>query len=173
MKLLVTESFTDLLERELTQAGRREIGGVLLGERVSAGVFRITDASVQRSGGSATHFVRELEPHRTFVEAFLDRTGRDYSRFNYIGEWHSHPTVAPLPSFADIVSMQSIVEDEAVNAGFALLVIARRHFLGRLELSASVFRQGDEARFVNLAPCPSDSTPAAFRSAPLRKRFWI
>lgn len=173
MKLLVTQHIVQLLQRELDLAGRREIGGVLVGECLSADTFRLMDMSVQRTGGGATHFVREVEPHRTFLESFFDRTSRQFERFNYLGEWHSHPTVPALPSLTDITSMQSIVDDVAVGAGFAVLLITRKRFLGSLELSASAFRSGDAPRTIDLASCPTDGRVAAFRQVRRRKRHWI
>jgi hypothetical protein len=119
------------------------------------------------------HFVREVEPHRTFLGSFFDRTARQYERFNYLGEWHSHPTVPALPSMTDVTSMQSIVDDAAVGAGFAVLLITRKRFLGPLELSASAFRSGDAPCAIDLAPCPADARGAAFRQVHLRKRYWI
>ena len=51
MKVLLTNKIVKLLKRKLRKASKREIGGLLMDEYVSEGVFRIVDMSVQRSGG--------------------------------------------------------------------------------------------------------------------------
>src|ERR1700741_5319800 len=89
MKILLTQAVIQRLRRELRSAGRREIGGVLMGEHVQETMFRIVDLSVQRSGGSAAHFVRDPSQTQAALAAFFSRTSGDYERFNYIGEWHS------------------------------------------------------------------------------------
>ena len=52
MRLLLPDAIENQMKRELRAAGRREIGGVLLGELVGQGVFRVAEITVQRTGGS-------------------------------------------------------------------------------------------------------------------------
>jgi hypothetical protein len=49
-KLPLPDTVENQLKRELRAAGRREIGGVLLGELVGPGVFRVAEITVQRTG---------------------------------------------------------------------------------------------------------------------------
>jgi proteasome lid subunit RPN8/RPN11 len=141
MILLLPLKIIERLRREL-RGGRREIGGVLVGEHLSAHTFRIVDMSVQRRGGTAAHFVRDPEHAKAFLAEFFARTGEDYTKFNYIGEWHSHPAFAPLPSGPDFITMLDLVDDPDVGVNFAVLIIARLHFWKRLEISATLFRSG-------------------------------
>mgnify|MGYP000367805186 CR=1 FL=1 len=140
MKLELPGGLVDRLKRELRKAGNREIGGVLVGEHLHDDVFRLVDISVQRSGGSVAHFVRHLEHNRAFLKEFFSRTGNDYQRFNYLGEWHSHPLFSAIPSGQDIATMQEIVENPDVGANFVVLLIVSLRRRGALELSASAFR---------------------------------
>ena len=98
MHLLLTPKILKRLRRELRRAGEREIGGLLMGEHVLDEMFRVTEISVQRAGGSEACFVRDPASHKTQLEKFFADTGADYSRFNYLGEWHSHPTFEAVPS---------------------------------------------------------------------------
>src|SRR5262245_2536321 len=102
MKLLVPTRIARRLARELRRAGHREIGGVLMGEHIGDDAFRVADMTVQRSGGSQTCFVRRPHEHKRALDRFFERTGGDYARFNYLGEWHSHPSFAPVPSGTDL-----------------------------------------------------------------------
>jgi len=141
MELLLPRKIVDLLKRELR--GRRdEIGGVLVAEHVNGETFRIVELSVQRTGGSAVHFVRDPVHSKEFLADFFARTGNDYRRFNYIGEWHSHPAFQPVPSGADIRAMYEIVEDADVGVNFAVLIVARLLLRTSLQLSATLFRPG-------------------------------
>lgn len=147
MHLLLTHPIARRLQRELRRASRREIGGLLMGEHVHEDVFRIVDISVQRSGGSATCFVRHPHQHAAELNEFFDRTGSDYRKYNYLGEWHSHPSFSPQPSQTDVDTMQSIVSDTSVGANFLVLLIVRLDEHGSLQMSANAFRS-------NASPVP-------------------
>lgn len=141
MKLLLPLTIVERLKREL-RGRSREIGGILVGEHVEHETFRIVDISVQLSGGTAAHFVRDPVLHKAFLDDFFQRTGRDYLRFNYIGEWHSHPTFTALPSGEDFTTMLELICDPAVGVNFAVLIIARLGLWSGMQLSATIFRTG-------------------------------
>jgi proteasome lid subunit RPN8/RPN11 len=73
-----------------------------MGEHVRDDIFRVVDISVQRSGGSQSCFIRNPTDHQAQLQDFFARTSEDYSRFNYLGEWHSHPSFTAAPSITDI-----------------------------------------------------------------------
>lgn len=143
MKLLLQTEIRRRLERELRRAGTAEIGGVLMGEHVGPDTFRVVDLTLDRGGGSFARFVREVRRHRLGLDAFFRRTGKQFTRFNYLGEWHSHPSFSLEPSGPDISAMRSIVDDPAVGAAFAVLMIVRLSTDGALEMRASLFRPAD------------------------------
>ncbi|UWU75982.1 Mov34/MPN/PAD-1 family protein [Bradyrhizobium huanghuaihaiense] len=140
MKLILPAALVETLKQELRRAGSREIGGVMVGEYLCDQTFRLADISVQTSGGSRAHFERDLEHSTSFLKEFFARTGHDYSRFNYLGEWHSHPSFAAMPSGQDVATMREIVQDPKVGVHFAVLLIVRLVRRSDLELSATVFR---------------------------------
>lgn len=151
------------LVSELRRAKSREIGGVLVGEHMGPGEFRIVDLSVQRSGGTSSCFVRRPEEHTSFLHDFFERTGSSYERFNYLGEWHSHPNCSPHPSATDAAQMQFIVEEDPAPF-FAILLIVRLGLRGELELNAHAFRPrlpsmpiavtGEDGSVVGSVPAP-------------------
>jgi integrative and conjugative element protein (TIGR02256 family) len=110
-----------------------------MGEHIGGETFRLAEYSLQTSAGSEQHFVRDPAQNQAQLEAFFSRTGQDYGRFNYLGEWHSHPLFDALPSATDLKAMQSIVEDEAVGANFLILLVVKRNSRRRLDMSATVF----------------------------------
>ena len=157
MQLLLPLPIAKRLQRELKRAGRKEIGGLLIGEHVRDEVFRIADVSIQHSGGTDACFIRHPEKHRHDLDAFFARTDKDYERFNYLGEWHSHPSFEPLPSNTDITTMQSISEDATVGAHFVVLMIVRLSDEHTIDVTATAFRPGVAPMAVQVSV---DSTPA-------------
>ena len=168
MQLLLAPQIVKRLKRELRRAGRREIGGLLLGEHVADEIFRVVEISVQRTGGSDACFIRHPKEHEGTLRNFFAKTGNEYTRFNYLGEWHSHPSFAPVPSETDMSTMQSIINDPTVGANFLVLLIAKiggqKHIAG----TATAFRRGTMPVRVSLEPdIPSD---LPLRSS--RSRWW-
>ncbi|MBA3068113.1 MAG: hypothetical protein FP825_06515 [Hyphomonas sp.] len=133
----------------LKKAGRREIGGVLMAEQINQGIFRIVDFSVDEVSGSQAHFVRSTEHHQKALHEFFARTGNQYERFNYLGEWHSHPSFEVKPSLEDIHSMQTLVEGER-GIPFAALMIVKRSAFWRFECSVMLFKKGQSPSGVTL-----------------------
>lgn len=140
MQILLTIEILKRLRRELRRAGKQEIGGLLMGEHVRDDIFRVVDITVQRSGGSHSCFVRDPSDHKTQLDEFFARTKGDYSRFNYLGEWHSHPSFEAVPSSTDMETMQSIVSDPAVGVNFLALMVVKLARRKRIEATAMAFR---------------------------------
>jgi hypothetical protein len=92
---------------------------------VAEGVFRIVDLTIQKRGGTFATFVRRLDNALQAIRLFFQHTRHDYRRFNYLGEWHSHPSFAPVPSEKDQRSMIDIVRDPDVGALFVVLMIVK------------------------------------------------
>jgi integrative and conjugative element protein (TIGR02256 family) len=150
MQLLLPPQVAKRLQRELRRAGSREIGGLLLGEHVGDERFRIVEISVQRSGGTHAGFMRDPQRHERQLKRFFRRTGEDYTRFNYLGEWHSHPRFPVTPSATDLEMMQSIVEDPTVGVNFLVLLVCNRAADRALEATALAFRAATEPQAVHL-----------------------
>jgi integrative and conjugative element protein (TIGR02256 family) len=130
----------------LRKAGRREIGGMLFAEQLAPGHFRITDFSFDPDSGSHATFRRDAQTHGKALDEFFRRTGRDFTRFNYLGEWHSHPSFAVQPSAEDLVTMTDIVDSRRSAITFAVLLIVRLRWRLWLDYSLSVFARGQTPR---------------------------
>lgn len=155
MKIFLAPEIGKRLHRELRRAGSREIGGLLMGENLGDELFRVVDISIQRSGGTHACFIRNPKDHQAYLQAFFARTGKDYTRFNYLGEWHSHPSFDAVPSRTDMETMQSMVSDQEVGANFLVLVIAKR--LGQqIEATATVFMPNTTPISVPLSAEPGE-----------------
>jgi len=120
----------------LEKAGRREVGGVLLAEHVGPDAFAVLEITVHRRGTIAS-FVRRIEYALARITAFFQGVNHDYRRFNYLGEWHSHPSFEPEPSGRDDASMREIVQE--VGANFVALLIVKLDASGNLLASAHAY----------------------------------
>jgi [CysO sulfur-carrier protein]-S-L-cysteine hydrolase len=172
MQLLLPRRLIQRLQSELKRAGNREIGGLLMGEHVRDELFRIVDISVQRSGGDRACFIRRPEDHKKALKKFFARSGNDFTRFNYLGEWHSHPTFIPTPSGTDVATMQSLAADPSVGANFLILLIARQDRSGNFQASATAFAEGSTPRQVALLHEASSTTAEGGRLRRLARRIF-
>jgi integrative and conjugative element protein (TIGR02256 family) len=124
LTLAIPREISQRLEDALSRAGRREVGGILMAEHAGVNQFVVREITVHRAGAVAA-FVRRVEEALGRLKVFFDETNHDYSHYNYVGEWHSHPSFIPEPSSRDDRSMRQIVEDASVGANFAVLLIVR------------------------------------------------
>lgn len=137
------------LKKELRAAGRNEIGGVLAAEQIGDGKFLVKALSVQRDG-TPTSFVRDPVQHRKFMRRFHLLTGNQPQRFNYLGEWHSHPSFLALPSAPDLREMHAEIDDPEQTASFLVLMIVKLGKDAGLTGSAHAFRRGHRRVRVSL-----------------------
>lgn len=149
MKLQINQTLLCRLTSELAKAGDVEIGGMLFAEHLGGADFRLHDFSVQHDGGDHACFTRDPAMHAEHIARFHDETDNDYTRFNYLGEWHSHPSFSVAPSFRDVKQMQKIASDPQFVLFQAVLLIARLAGT-QLEIAAMCFQKGRKAKAVEL-----------------------
>lgn len=129
------------LTRALAAAGTRECGGVLMAEHCGHNHFTVRRVTIQRDG-SISRFFRELRGAVVGLQRFFKETGENYTRFNYLGEWHSHPLFAAEPSATDHASMRQIIDNPSVGANFVVLLVLKLNDMGRLTGSAHTYLPG-------------------------------
>jgi [CysO sulfur-carrier protein]-S-L-cysteine hydrolase len=150
-------SFSDrviqIMTAALRKAGKREIGGILMAEHMGPNQFEVKDLTVHRRGTIAS-FVRRIEEAVGRLRMFFERSNHDHTRFNYIGEWHSHPCFVAEASETDHASMRQIIEDPQVGANFVVLLVTKLNAKGQLIGSAHTYlpngtRSRSEVQFTN------------------------
>jgi proteasome lid subunit RPN8/RPN11 len=125
MKIVVAADQSAKLVVALRRSSTNETGGQLFGEQLAPSNFRVTELTVQSRPGTFARFVVDLLQAAKDAVGFFDRTEHRYTRYNYIGEWHSHPSFAVQPSGPDIGAMRGIVHDPLFVGSFAVLMIVR------------------------------------------------
>lgn len=137
-----------------------------MGEHVGEDEFRLVDLSFQRSMGGEACFIRRPEEHHQFFADFFARTGDNFERFNYLGEWHSHPGFPAVPSVTDEAQMQAIVDDGLNPPTFAVLIVARLIARAEIQLSATAHRRrcATSPVAVHVSPRPQEDPTRVSRS---------
>lgn len=113
------------MRQALRKAGVQEIGGQIFGEQLAPSDFRVLELTIQRQHGTIARFMVNLAHAASHALRFFDRTRHHYEKFNYIGEWHSHPSFAVAPSGTDRETMCTLVESPSFRGTFAVLLIVR------------------------------------------------
>lgn len=149
MRLHIRKELTTMLRERLIQAGHREIGGQIFGEQLSPSVFQVSEITFQKQQGTIVRFVVDLVQAARDAMRFFERTEHQYSRFNYLGEWHSHPSYEVHPSNTDISAMEDLVSDPDFAGNFAILLIAKNTNAG-LYIGAWLFDPSGENEIIDL-----------------------
>lgn len=126
------------LKDGLRTAAHRECGGILMGEHVGENHFVVRRITLQRKGTFAS-FVRDIRDALAGLRQFFIHTEHNYQRYNYMGEWHSHPSFTPEPSHKDHSTMLELITDPNGNATFLVLFIVKLNLSGELEGSVHTY----------------------------------
>lgn len=145
MQLLIPHEISQQLVDALQQAGHREVGGIFMGEHIGPDTFRVKEITIQRKGGTFAAFIRMVEEILGPLLAFFDTTKHNYTKFNYLGEWHSHHSFALAPSRRDHTTMYNLVMNPQLGAHFILLLLVKPDHHGQLEGSVTVYQPNKTA----------------------------
>lgn len=146
----------------LHKAGKREIGGILMGEHVGPNRFVVRDLTIHSRGTFAT-FVRHVRQALSGLARFHERTGNQHRQFNYLGEWHSHPDFALRPSILDARTMREILAaPEMREAQFVVLVIVKLGLSDELQARAFTYLPGGSEHASRIAV---SARPSGIRTA--------
>jgi [CysO sulfur-carrier protein]-S-L-cysteine hydrolase len=140
MTVLLPAGVAERMRAALAAGGQKEIGGILMGEHVNDETFRICDITVQYKGGTFARFVRLVEYIVGPLRDFFSATNHDYTRFNYMGEWHSHHSFALRPSGTDESTMMNILTDPNLGARFVILLLVKLETANDLQCAVTVYQ---------------------------------
>lgn len=149
MRLTLPDDQRAILREGLRRAGAKEIGGQIFGEQLAPSDFVATELTFQRRPGTFARFVVDLAQAARDAVRFFERTRHRYARFNYIGEWHSHPSFSVRPSDTDVAAMRRLVRDPSFVGRFAVLMIVRLDG-EHVDLGAWLFDPAGQEFVINL-----------------------
>lgn len=113
-----------------------------MGEHVGPNKFRVKDLTIQRKGGTFATFIRLVSEILTPLREFFESTKHDYTKFNYLGEWHSHHSFALRPSTRDHATMYEMVSDPHLGARFVILLLIRIDEHDFLDGAVTIYQLG-------------------------------
>ncbi|WP_413185820.1 Mov34/MPN/PAD-1 family protein [Paraburkholderia sacchari] len=109
-----------------------EAGGILLGRRRGNHfevVLATEPAATDRR--SRLSFVRESHGHQ---EQAVELWERSLGKIGYVGEWHTHPEVTPVPSPVDIDQWSQLPTRNANGSPVLGVIVGTRHLCVALML---------------------------------------
>ncbi len=120
--LWIAVGAADRLNQLAATAGPEETGGLLLGYTSPDGSRVVRD--VIGPGPQANHARATFEPDHAWQTAELGRRYLDSDGvLGYLGDWHSHPGAAGVPSWRDLGTMRLIARTKAARAPRPLMGI--------------------------------------------------
>lgn len=145
MKLRIPTKIAQQWITHLTKASSCEIGGILFGEQLAEGDFRIVEITTQARKGCPSTFRRDHKNAISALNKFCSQYGNNHQRFNYLGEWHSHPNTEAMPSLIDQQTMLRILRDPNSIMYFLVLIITKLDQNDCLCLSATTYLRSGES----------------------------
>lgn len=113
----ITNAALDTIRNEVHRGGTDlETGGILLGHEHATG-YRIIVAG--GPGPNAIRIPLSCSRDLTYTQALADAAW-DEHRAVWLGEWHTHPAVPPVPSGTDMASYAAHLADPEL--GFARII---------------------------------------------------
>lgn len=145
-----------LVSEILSQAGRdseRETGGVLMGYSGPGmdGADNVVITHIVGPGPRAEHertsFVPDYDWQNCEIAGIYEKSGR---RASYLGDWHTHPRAAPIPSERDLSTLRRIALHKEARCPQPLMAIVGADDVG--DPTIRVVRYEPHARWRGAGP---------------------
>ena len=108
----------------------KEAGGILLGKQVqNRNEYIISDVSVPNNKDIRRRFsfVRNKDAAQCIINRWWWETK---GVVNYLGEWHTHPELCPVPSQVDRTLIKQVIDDHSnVFTRLFLIIVGTNHTL--------------------------------------------
>lgn len=125
--VVIKNSLICKIEKEYNQARYFEVGGILLG-RISLDrktIFIDNAETVKSKKIYSLAYIRNGKKAQKLINYILRATEGE---MNYLGEWHTHPGIAPIPSFRDRNTIIELTKEKDSNYfSFTILLIMGRN----------------------------------------------
>lgn len=124
MTIEIPKPISELLKRELEVMNQNETRGSFFAERVNGALFKVNDVYFSKKRGTFS-FIKMLigDEYKKFQKNYHKKYFFEYEKYNYIGDWHSHPSFSCLPSSYDIA--EAIDDFKKSNANFIIQIIIK------------------------------------------------
>jgi len=148
MKIFVPQKITNAIQETIRKTQPKEIKGAFYAKQNNDESFSIDGLFVSEYIG--TNFFCKLlidKRYRDFEKRYFKERNYEYKKYNYIGDWHSHPEFACIPSLYDINEANDDLKKS--NANFVVQFIFKLED-GVLIGSAFLFNKKFSSEKINL-----------------------
>jgi integrative and conjugative element protein (TIGR02256 family) len=109
------------IKKQVIKHYPKECGGIFVGKIINDNEALIEKMMVPRKFYSTRVFFLRVTG---FLNKWLERVfNQSQGELYYLGEWHSHPDAAPIPSWKDLDSMEKIAKNPDKRIQTPLLLI--------------------------------------------------
>lgn len=104
-----------------------ETGGILIGTLSSGPIITITDVTISQPKDvrHKFRFHRSADGHQSLMDQLWVESAY---RKMYLGEWHTHPELIPLPSRVDIGGWRSIARKKQNTPWVLFIILGQQTF---------------------------------------------
>lgn len=118
----IAESCLAMMHQLAEEKFPLETGGMLIGYIASTGEPVVT--SIIGPGPSAKHRRFKFTPDEIYQQAMLETHFYETEgRETYVGDWHTHPKVAPIPSYLDKCTLARIAREPRSQILLPVMII--------------------------------------------------
>lgn len=119
--LYIADSVFSKIEKAVTVHYPKEFGGVFIGNSTSCDSLLIEDILIPDAyENGKTIFVRHPGSLNERLKLIYQESD---GRIDYVGEWHSHPDAAAIPSSTDKEAIRNISKNEDINTATPIMAI--------------------------------------------------
>lgn len=145
IKIIVNKEIVDSIINYYNSSRKYETGGILLGKfNKTNKVMEIKEVyELKTSFFSKILYKRNAKRAQKIIDRRWHETN---GLINYLGEWHTHPNMLPIPSNTDIKSLRDISEKVKEVLPGTILIIA-----GKSEKVNLIIQKGNIVKIQSLS----------------------
>jgi len=148
LEIIIPKEITLRLIKQISKYSPLETKGALFAEDLGNDTFKIDEVYLEPKPGTTT-FVKLYINHEyvTFQKNYHKLRKNNFSKYNYIGDWHSHPLFECFPSSYDVSEVEKDMKQS--NAIFLVQLILKV-LKGKLVGNAFYYTRETSAKKIKL-----------------------
>jgi len=124
LEIIIPAKITSLIKKHIDKYSPLETKGALFAEHLGDNIFKIDSVYLEPKPGTTTYVKLVVNRvYQAFQNSFHKKHQYHFSKFNYIGDWHSHPLFECIPSSFDVEEVQKDLKNS--NANFLVQLILK------------------------------------------------
>jgi proteasome lid subunit RPN8/RPN11 len=149
LEIIIPKKISLILIKQISKHSPLETKGALFAEDLGNDTFKIDEVYLEPKPGTTT-FVKLYinQEYLSFQKNYHKFRKNNFSKYNYIGDWHSHPLFECLPSSYDVSEVE---EDIKKSNAIFLVQIILKVLKGRLVGNAFYYTRETSAKKVKLS----------------------